>query len=200
MQPPPHSHEFAVAARPGRLRRAWRAAHAPVPGVSRGMRLAACAVPLVVLPSGIWRLPLVADDRVGPGLAVYVVVLTLASELVAFTAFGLIARWGEVFPRWIPLLGGRPVPVLAAVIPAAVGAAALTLLWTVLVLVTQIQGRTIQGDPLPADFPTEQGGLQAAWLYACYAPLTLWGPLMAVLTVGYWKRRRAAASHAPVTA
>jgi hypothetical protein len=31
----------------------------------------------------------------------------------------------QVLPRWIPLLGGRPIPPLAAVIPAALGAAFL---------------------------------------------------------------------------
>ncbi|AYY15081.1 hypothetical protein EF847_22665 [Actinobacteria bacterium YIM 96077] len=32
---------------------------------------------------------------------------------------GLVQRWGEVFPRWIPGLRGRRVPVMLAVIPAS---------------------------------------------------------------------------------
>ncbi|MGX5213801.1 hypothetical protein ACWKT3_34785 [Streptomyces violaceus] len=36
----------------------------------------------------------------------------------------------------------------------------------------------------------QAGGWEACWFYFCYAPLALWGPLLAVLTVGYWKRRR----------
>jgi hypothetical protein len=94
-----------------------------------------------VLPSSVWRiagivfhLPLdgsAVSDR-GSGdvpswlpMEVYVVVLSILSEVLAFTAVGLIARWGEVFPQWVPGLRGRIVPRLAAVIPAALGAAAL---------------------------------------------------------------------------
>lgn len=180
----------SASARPGRLRAAWRAAHEPVEEVSRRMRLVACAVPLTVLPAGLWRLPAAFDPGIGIGERVYVVFLSLFSEAVAFTAFGLIARWGEVFPRWVPYLGGRRVPVSAAVIPAALGATVLTLLWTVLTLTTQIVGRTIRGGKLPDDFPSQVGGWEAVSFYVCYAPLILWGPLLAVLTVAYARRRR----------
>ncbi|MFF0738925.1 hypothetical protein ACFYVL_00855 [Streptomyces sp. NPDC004111] len=54
----------------------------------------------------------------------------LFSELVAFTAVRLIAAWGEVFPRWIPVLRGRRVPPLAAVVPAAIGTVLLRVIWT----------------------------------------------------------------------
>ncbi|MGG0656933.1 hypothetical protein [Rummeliibacillus pycnus] len=39
---------------------------------------------------------------------------------------GLIQKWGEVFPRWVPFIGGKRVPVLMAVIPASIVAIALT--------------------------------------------------------------------------
>ncbi len=180
------------AARAGRLRSAWRAAHRPVPGVSRRLQLAAYAVPFTVLPAGIWRLPAAFDDGIGVGERLYIVLLTVVSEAVAFTAIGLIARWGEVLPGWIPVLGGRRVPTRAAVVPAAAGSAILTLLWTVATPVTQLMGVTLRGDDLPDTFPGQAGGLQAVWFYACYAPLMLWGPLLAVLTVAYGRRRRAA--------
>ncbi|MEU1308699.1 hypothetical protein ABZ419_07365 [Streptomyces cinnamoneus] len=188
MQPLPRTGS-PTATRTGRLRAAWRAAHDPVAGVSRRMRLVAWAVPLSVLPSSIWRLPAAFDRGIGFGERLYVVFLSVLSEAVAFTAFGLIARWGEVFPRWVPVLHGRRVPPMAALVPAALGAAALTVLWTVLALVTQVMGTTIRGDDLPADFPSEAGGWQTAWFYVCYTPLTLWGPLLAVLTVAYARRR-----------
>lgn len=187
-----HVEEPTAAARPGRLRAAWRAAHEPVAGVSRRMQLVAYAVPFTVLPSGIWRLGVVFDDGIGLGERAYVVFLSILSEVIAFTAIGLIARWGEVFPRWIPFLRGRRVPTKAAVIAAAIGATIFTLLWTVIALATQIMGVTLRGDDLPDTFPSQAGGWQAAWFYFCYAPLILWGPLLAVLTVAYWKRRRAA--------
>ncbi|MFH8773175.1 hypothetical protein [Streptomyces sp. NPDC017958] len=189
MHSPPTAPASATARRPGRLRAAWRAAHEPVEGVSRRMRIVARAVPLTVLPAGLWRLPAAFDPGIGIGERVYIVFLSLFSEAVAFTAFGLIARWGEVFPRWVPYLRGRRVPVSAAVVPAALGAIVLTLLWTVLTLTTQIMGRTIRGGKLPDDFPSQAGGWEAVSFYLCYAPLILWGPLLAVLTVAYARRR-----------
>ncbi|MFI2507309.1 hypothetical protein [Streptomyces sp. NPDC018972] len=191
MQQPLHAKDHTPV-RPGRLRVAWRAAHEPVAGVSRRMQLVAYAVPLTVLPSGIWRLPVAFGDGGGLGERAYVVSLSVLSEIFAFTAIGLIARWGEVFPQWIPFLRGRRVPRRAAVLPAAIGAAGLTLLFTLLFIVSEVRGTTIRGDDLPADYPSQAGGWEAAWFYFCYAPLTLWGPLLGVLTVAYWKRRSAA--------
>ncbi|MFD3373884.1 MULTISPECIES: hypothetical protein [unclassified Streptomyces] len=78
---------------------AWRAAHDPVAGVSRRMQLAAYAVPFTVLPASIWRLRAAFDEGNGLGGRAYVVFLSVLSEVLAFTAIGLIARWGEVFPR-----------------------------------------------------------------------------------------------------
>lgn len=144
--------------RPGRLRVAWRAAHEPVAGVSGRVRLVAYAVPLAVLPSTIWRLPAAFDDGRGLGERTYVVFLSVLSEVFAFAAIGLIARWGEAFPRWIPFLRGRRVPRRAAVLPATIGAASLTLLFTLLFIVSEIRGTTIRGGDLPADSPGQAGG------------------------------------------
>ncbi|MFD6228995.1 hypothetical protein ACFWFZ_19300 [Streptomyces sp. NPDC060232] len=41
-------------------------------------------------------------------------------------SLGLVRRWGEELPRWIPRLGGRRFHPLVAVVPAAPGALALT--------------------------------------------------------------------------
>ncbi|MEU6484048.1 hypothetical protein [Streptomyces sp. NPDC046887] len=183
-------HDAVAARRPGRFRAGWRAAHQPVPGVSPHLRRTAYAVPLVVLPSSLWRLPAAFDRGSGWGEGLYIVSLSVVSELLAFAAIGLVARWGEVFPRWVPGLGGNRVPTKAAVIPAALGATVLTLAFTVLAIVNEVRGTTMRGDDLPADFPGEAGGWEAAWFYLCYTPLILWGPLLAVLTVAYAKRRR----------
>ena len=32
---------------------------------------------------------------------------------------GLVQRWGEVFPRWIPFLAGKRVPPALAIVPAS---------------------------------------------------------------------------------
>lgn len=171
-----------------RLRAAWQAAHTPVAGVPRWARLAAYAVPLVVLPSGLWRLHVVFASG-GLGEKVYVVCLSIVSELVAFTAVGLVAGWGERFPRWIPGLRGRTVPPMVAVIPATVAAAALTILWTA-AFVTIFRGVTWDGEPLHPDFPTEGGFRESAVFYLCYLPLLLWGPLLGSATYAYHRRRR----------
>jgi hypothetical protein len=184
--------------REGRLRRAWRAAHEPAAGVPRWARRVAYAVPLVVLPSGIWRLGvLFAAEKRGGSIADwamngYVVCLTLVSEVLAFTAVGLVARWGEVFPRWMPWLRGRRVPTAAAVVPATIGATVLTLVFTVIAIVTTVTQSKTNGDPLPADFPSKAGGWETVYFYAAYVPLVLWGPMLGILTYGYWHRRRSA--------
>nr|WSZ98417.1 hypothetical protein OH820_24510 [Streptomyces sp. NBC_00857] len=149
-------------------------------------------MPFAVLPAGVWRLPAAFDDGIPIGERAYIVFLSVLSEVLAFTAFGLIARWGEVFPRWIPFLRDRRVPVKAAVIPATIGATILTVLFTFLFIVSEIRGTTIRGDALSADAPSQAGGWETAWFYFCYVPLALWGPLLAVLTVAYGNRRRGA--------
>lgn len=192
-----------------RVRGAWSYAHDPVPGAPRWTRRAAVAVILAVLPSSLWRIALctlhlpigrgdlghgAAAGSIGSGvpglpLEVYVVLLSVVSELVAFTAFGLIAGWGEVFPRWIPLLGRRRVPTLFAVVPAVVGATILTVVctWTA---ITFSLGRRVDGskqtDTPPVSFDDWQGVLG----FLAYGPLLLWGPLLGALAVSYWRRRR----------
>lgn len=192
---------------PGGLpRKAWKAAHEPVAGVPRWARIAAYAIPLVVLPSSIWRILAVAfhvplmdmsaagSDTNGslPGwftIELYVVLLSLASETLAFSAIGLVARWGEVFPRWMPRLGGRRVPVMAAVIPAALGSVALTLLWTWATVMAML-GRTLQGES-SSGYPFAEYDWQFVVASAAYVPLIAWGPLLAAVTIAYYRRRNA---------
>ncbi|MET9554448.1 hypothetical protein [Streptomyces sp. NPDC006645] len=165
--------------------------------MSRAIQLAAYAVPFTVLPAGVRRIRAAFDEGLGPVERAYLIFLTVLSEVLAFTALGLVARWGEVFPQWIPFLRGRRIPTVAAVVPAAVGATILILLFTLLFTVSEVRGTTIRGDDLPADSPSLATGWELGWYYACYAPLTLWGPLLAVLTVAYWRRRRRAAGNLP---
>ncbi len=184
------------------VRQAWADLHRPVAGVAPWARRAALTVPLLVLPSSLWRIavctfsvPLIDDvppDASGDlpswlPLGIYVVLLSLASEALAFTAVGLVARWGEVFPRWIPGLGARRVPILFAAVPAALGATVLTLLssW---VAITAALGVNVQGEEPEVrllTFDTWEGAL----VVATYAPLLAWGPLLGALTVAYVRRR-----------
>jgi hypothetical protein len=189
----------------GRLRGAWAAAHHPVPGVPRWARNAAYAVPYTVLPASLWRIALgafhmpIGRADIGSGvtpsgvpgvpLGLYVIVLSVISEMLAFSAVGLVSAWGEVFPRWIPVLSGRRVPTLAAVVPAALGAVVLTLLWT-WVAVSFSLGMRINGRPLGSDSVLSFDDWKGLVAVIAYAPLLLWGPLLAAATIGYWKRRR----------
>ncbi|MFI9203161.1 hypothetical protein [Streptomyces sp. NPDC053048] len=143
---------------------------------------------LVVLPSGLWRILLVLGFPAGytaegftafqsPGAKVWMLALSVVCELLAFLTVGLVRPWGEVVPHWIPLIGGRAVRPMAAVVPAALGASALTVLWATM--------------PLwwthPHDDMTRTGNVVVGILYQ---PLVLWGPLLAAVTVAYWRRRR----------
>ena len=190
-----------------RIRAAWAAAHVPAAGVPRWARIAALAIPLTVLPSSAWRIavctfhaPIVHGNLVSAAtssglrwvpLWLYVILLSIVSELLAFAAVGLVSTWGEMVPRWIPTLRGRRVPALCAVIPAALGSAALTLLWT-WVAVTMSLGLRIDGRPQSQLSPVSFTDWQGLVAVAAYAPLLLWGPLLAAVTLSYWRRRHGA--------
>jgi hypothetical protein len=102
--------------------------------------------------------------------------LGLFAVVGAVLTLGLVQRWGEVFPRWIPGLAGRRVPVALAVVPASVVAVAI----------------------LPAGLSMIKGLLEmstpellANW--AAFGPGVLW-PLwsvaLGVATAAYATRRR----------
>ncbi|MFC9592468.1 hypothetical protein ACFTUC_22065 [Streptomyces sp. NPDC056944] len=89
-----------------------------------------------MLPHCLWRLPFAVDfpmgtiDPAAPASApwwvpFYVVGLSVPTEALALLTTGLVSGWGEVVPRWVPLIGGRRVAPLAAVIPAVLGGLAL---------------------------------------------------------------------------
>ncbi|MFF5449232.1 hypothetical protein [Streptomyces sp. NPDC012888] len=148
--------------------------------------LAAHLTTWVVLPSSVWRILLALGHPAGytdtgfedfrsVQAKLVMVALSVLSELAAFLTLGLVRPWGEVLPRWIPVLGGRRVHPMAAVVPAGLGAVALTGLWCTV--------------PLWWTFPhadmTPTGNLVVGLLYQ---PLFLWGPLLAAVTVSYHRR------------
>ena len=169
---------------------------APAP---RWARRAATLAVLTTVPSGLWRtamvlgVPVGASDEIrrqrygfpGWGTA-YVFGLTFLLVGLALLTLGLVQRWGEIVPRWVPLVGGREVPAQAAVVPAGAGAVALTLLWT---------SAMSSVEQIWAVYGLE--GAERAFMLACYAPLLLWGPLLAAVTVSYHRRRRPGAAYHP---
>ncbi|MFF5175865.1 hypothetical protein ACFY3U_25025 [Micromonospora sp. NPDC000089] len=150
---------------------------------------AAHLIPLATLPSGLWRIALVAGvplgvpdsaKAVGPWAwwALYVVSLSLVTEALALLSVGLVRPWGEIFPRWLPLIGGRRVPPTVAVAAAGAGGVAVTLIFGY-ATVNMLAGR--------AELAISGAGW--ALLTVCYAPLLLWGPLLLAVTVAYYRRR-----------
>ena len=172
-------------------------ASATIGPVPRWALWTARTVPLLVVPSGLWRIALGFGVPVGftgdlavlyraPGwITPYVLALTLAIETAALMALGLVQAWGEVLPRWVPLFGGRRVPTAFGVTAATAGVVGLVAIAVPTVL--QWNGPENMGDP---DAPQGFAGLV---MTASYAPMLAWPPLLAILTAHYFRRRRATA-------
>ncbi|MFI6511620.1 hypothetical protein ACIBCT_28795 [Streptosporangium sp. NPDC050855] len=97
--------------------------------------------------------------------------LTLGAVGGALLTTGLAMSWGETFPRWVPYLGGRRVPVTMAVIPATVVTVAVTVaglaVWRWALLDGGINGSAAPG--------------------LLWVP---WGIALGVATLAYHRRRR----------
>jgi hypothetical protein len=102
------------------------------------------------------------------GVRVFGLLLGLAAFGGAVLTVGLVSRWGEVFPHWIPWLRGRPVPVAAAVVPATVVSVALCAASVSLVMISAQE--------------------DAPWLVLAI-PAPIWGPALALATFAYHRRR-----------
>jgi hypothetical protein len=101
----------------------------------------------------------------------------------AILTLGLVQRWGEVFPRWIPFLGGKRVPIPFAVVPASLVSVLVTTSGLMFVRLT-LTGRlgAILGE-----------GVLGAENWAALAPellWPLWGVALGAATLAYYYRRR----------
>ncbi|MEV4182677.1 hypothetical protein AB0J28_14690 [Streptosporangium canum] len=163
----------------------------PVP---RWALRAAYALPWLLLPSCLWRLPFafhfdmgqLNDAPVSPlWISIpYVFGLSVLTELVALLSIGLVRGWGEVVPSWIPVIGGRRVPPMAAVVPAVAGGLLLTAIsvWMALTWVGVSDGIAYEND------------WWQALARVCITPIALWGPIVLALAYAYHVRRRPARS------
>jgi hypothetical protein len=161
---------------------------------SRSAVVAAHLIPLVLLPSGIWRIVLGCGVSMGfsqaalesqgfPGRGtVMVVFLTVLTEALALLTFGLVRPWGEIVPDWVPGLRGRRVPAAPVVLTAATGGVLLTAIWAFAL-------RNVFAGGL--DEISGRGWHTLA--VACYLPAILWGPLLLWVTYQYHRRRRSTA-------
>lgn len=119
--------------------------------------------------------------------SVYVIKLEVLQLAGGMLCLGLIARWGEQWPRWLPWLAGKPInPKL----PFVVGAAANVILY---LLIFPIVGRFIGAwlGLWDAWTPAEaMNGQQRMWMAACYVPFVAWPVLLSVALLGFWHRHK----------
>lgn len=143
----------------------------------------AVTVPVVyALTRWAWALgiPLgVSEDflRQGADTGMWLAGAALATLAVvgALLTTGLILPWGEAFPRWLPAVGGRAVPVALAVVPAVLVAA----------MVTAAGNMFIRMILTGADF----GGLAEIGALAPEVLWPAWGAALAVAALAYAVRR-----------
>ncbi|MET3848839.1 MULTISPECIES: hypothetical protein [unclassified Paenibacillus] len=101
---------------------------------------------------------------------------------------GLIKKWGEVFPRWFPFVGGKRVPISLAVIPSlfvAVPVTAAGVVFSFAYLGILFNFIPLDGFPLNA----VQGGIGPMILWVP------WGVALGVAAVTYYYRRRGACGY-----
>lgn len=110
-----------------------------------------------------------------PGIRLFGLFLGCAALVGTLLTSGLISRWGERWPFWMPGLAGRPIPWPVAVVPATVVTGAL---------LACSQGITVMTvDQLAG------GDTTALWMYGVL-PFGLWGALLGAATLAYYYRRR----------
>ena len=152
-------------------------------------RAATIAAALCPVPYGLCRLMWITPWPLGGNGADEFVVsrsLDTATRLQGFLfapaaaigvalTLGLISGWGEVFPRWLPAVGGRAVPVMLAVVPGGLVAAVMTLAGP-----ASLVDLIVEGDPLEFAY------------HFFFMPFAVWGPLLAFAVYAYWLRRTTA--------
>jgi hypothetical protein len=142
---------------------------------------AACALPYFLLRF-LWLTPFHVESLLGlpgspdtldPAVRLWGVSLGAACLIGAVLTLGLIRPWGEVFPRWVPGVSGRSVPVALAAVPGLGGAGARLGEAPALLLLT------VEDPP-------------RSLVVVLVFPFPLWGPLLALATWGYVGHRLSA--------
>ena len=111
-----------------------------------------------------------------PAMRIFGLSLGFAAIGGAVLTIGLLMRWGSVYPRWVPVVGGRPVsPVWPTVLAVVVGAAVTVAGRSMLQL-------TYTEDDLLSKVET-----------LLVLPFPVWGPLLIAAAIAYYRRRTATA-------
>ncbi len=129
------------------------------------------------IPLGFSREALRAEAIESPGIWLAGAGLATLAVGGALLTLGLIQHWGEVYPRWIPLLRGKTVHPRTAIIPATI----------VAVLVTSAGMAHLRRD-LTGNVSLDWGtGPALLW--------PLWGAALATAALAYHFRRRSTCHH-----
>ncbi|MFI5775136.1 hypothetical protein ACIA74_43275 [Streptomyces sp. NPDC051658] len=104
----------------------------------------------------------------------YVLGLSVLSEVSAILAIGLVRRWSEAAPAWIPIIGGKRIRPMAAVVPAVIGGLILTMMFTDIPIG---DGRrlTAYGVIGTVDYTNDAWQALAT---VCVSPTGAWGPII----------------------
>jgi hypothetical protein len=116
------------------------------------------------------------DARIG------VFVIGALPLLGGLLTHGLTRPWGETYPRWIPRVGGRPIPLAVVIVPATV----VTILIVAAATSMQRSSLNVALDRVPAPSPDVEG-------WGAWAPGLVWLPwglALGAATYAYWRRRR----------
>lgn len=140
----------------------------------------------------VWRLHMLAwgagwdlapDYRSRPLLIGYVLALVLVEALASLAVLGLVRPWGEVWPDWVPGMGGRRIPPAFVVTVASLGALAVSLI--VAAALYNIITMTVRGQSNPI---LQVHGWHRWFMLAHYVPWVLWPIGLWVAIVGYARR------------
>ncbi|MFC7619929.1 hypothetical protein [Microlunatus sp. GCM10028923] len=156
----------------------------PAAWVLRHRRVITILAALGPLPYCLIRLtwltpwPYGGAEGLPPDIRIWGVLLSSGGWAGLILTLGLISRWGEVFPRWVPFFAGRPVPVWVAAGPGSFVAAIL--------LVSAV--------PMIRAFGAE--GVVSGLTSAVIFPFWFWGPMLSLAVWGYVLHRRAGQTEA----
>jgi hypothetical protein len=157
----------------------WIAVLAPLPYAAT--RLAwALDIPLGVTDE---FLAMYKADYVAKGVGLWRFTLGGMALAGSILTMGLVQRWGEVFPRWIPFLAGRRVPPALAIVPATLVSLAVTV-----ASISIWRGVAAEGNGLELGPDSwGPGGPILFWLP--------WGVSLGLATLAYHLRRRGRCGH-----
>lgn len=109
--------------------------------------------------------PLLAPEDLPNDVRIWGLLLAAGGVVGSVLTLGLIRPWGERLPRWMPLVGGRPVPPAAAIAPGAVVAVLITAGAVPLLVAGVTSGEILLG--------------------IVFLPLWYWGPMLGLAVLAY---------------